>query len=803
MKKISLIIVLLSVFNLGFGQSDIIISQYIETSFGSTPKGIEIFNISGADITFTAANNLQISKGVNGGACSLLTGTNITSGTLRANEVWVLGSTNLTAFSNSNGINLSGTTDYGFSFNGDDALELYLGGVLQDAFGTCGNDPGTAWSGGGVTTRNNNLQIQDGLCSGNTAGWTDPSTRFDQISDGLIMTGFGNAPAICCLTTAIWTSGAWSPATGPTINTPIIIDDDYITNVVDGSFSACSLTVTSGNTLTINDGYYVEVENDITINGDIQIEPQGSIVQNNNIAIATGNAKVVKETAPMDAWYEYTYWSSPVSGETISGAIDQSDPSRRYLFFGQNFLDATAETNNNDATIAGQDDIDDNGDDWQPAVGVMQPGIGYATTVTDFAYSVAPGTTGKQFRFTFEGPFNNGVYNVPIYRNDSELNDNNWNLIGNPYPSAIDVDLFLAGNTVIDETNTFPPRSIVGAIYLWSHNTPPSAIANGNQGRNFSDSDYAIINGVTQIAGGDGVSPTNRKIPSGQAFFVSYSDAAIPDSAVGDIKEGTVVFNNSMRTIGTADNSLFFKNSNTKKSSNTLANKLWVNLTSDNGVFNQIAVAYVNGATDANDGTFYDAKKNAGTVTGALLYSNIEGSNNKFGIQSKAVNSLDMDETISLGFKSNIGVATLFKLSIDHLEGDFLADNTIYLKDNMLNKLHDLSSSNYTFVTEVGEFNSRFEIVFNASALSTDEVDLNTNKFSIVDLDNDRVQFNTNSSLNIKTVSVFDLLGRQLYDLTGSNSSETYTLSNLNNAVYIAKIELSNGMVITKKAIKK
>ena len=44
----------------GFAQSDVIISQYIETNSGSTPKGVEIFNVSGADITFSPANNLQI-----------------------------------------------------------------------------------------------------------------------------------------------------------------------------------------------------------------------------------------------------------------------------------------------------------------------------------------------------------------------------------------------------------------------------------------------------------------------------------------------------------------------------------------------------------------------------------------------------------------------------------------------------------------------------------------------------------------------------------------------------------------------
>ncbi|MFM1875452.1 MAG: hypothetical protein RL266_1189, partial [Bacteroidota bacterium] len=178
-----------------FAQSDVIISQYIETNSGSTPKGIEIFNVSGSDIDFSVSN-LQVYQGTNGGACSAIGATLITSGILAADEVWVIGTSNLTSYASTNGSGLSGTTTYAFTFNGDDALQVYLGGVLQDQFGNCGSDPGSSWSGGGVSTADNNLQIQASICDG-SAGWTNPSTRFDQIANGSTMTGFGNPPASC------------------------------------------------------------------------------------------------------------------------------------------------------------------------------------------------------------------------------------------------------------------------------------------------------------------------------------------------------------------------------------------------------------------------------------------------------------------------------------------------------------------------------------------------------------------------------------------------------------------------------
>ena len=628
--------------------------------------------------------------------------------------------------------------------------------------------------------------------------------------------GFGQ----CSTATATWNGSEWSWSDGTTTNTlptigatlQVVIDGPYNTGSVapQGSFSACNLTISSTGSLTFADNSYVEVENNLTVgaSGSIDVQPYGAFVQNDDSShvINNGTMSVDKITAPMDAWYEYTYWSSPVEGETFENAINQSEPSRRYIFSGQNFLDATAEVNNDGATDPGQDDIDDDGDAWQWVSGSteMIAGVGYATTMgEDFFIGPPMGSLPYEFRFTFTGDFNNGEYIVPIYRNDSELDDNNWNMIGNPYPSAIDVDLFFNVN-VIDIPTGNPPMpptgAIDGTIYLWSQNTPPSALANGSNALNFSDSDYAFINGSMEIKGGDGILP-ERFIPSGQAFFVSMSNDAVANLETGTVYSSDVIFRNNMRVANTTANSQFFKNTNSK--GNAKPNKLWINLTSNQGAFNQTAIAYVEGATNNFDGTYFDAPKPSAIVTAAILYTNIDGSNKKFAIQGKAEHSINQDEIISLGFKTNTDVSTLLTLSIDHLEGDFLTGNTIYLKDNLLNTLHDLSASNYTFTSDVGEFNTRFEIVFSANALSVNDIAADANALKISELQDDQVQFSTSNNLSIKSVRIYDLLGRQLYNLRGNRSIEVYNLSNLSSAVFIAKIELSNGAIITKKAIKK
>ncbi len=627
---------------------------------------------------------------------------------------------------------------------------------------------------------------------------------------------------IPCSSLVIWdgATSTWSNIVGPDITNEVQINGSYDSSI-EGSFSACSLTVNSGASLTIADNTYVEVQNDLTVDGTIIVNPYGAFVQKNDFGDVNGDVltdktkiKVEKLTAPMNRWYEYTYWSSPVFQPEIGVALSFSDVHRRFKFDAKNYLDATMESNNNGATDPGSDGIDDNGDAWQPvsATDIMEPGIGYASTHDEAGFIIPFENPPYQFKYIFEGPFNNGVVTVPIYRNDSYKADDNLNFIGNPYPSAIDAQLFLDTNTNIAqdvEGISYEGNAYMdGAIYLWSQNTEPSSTANGNEDRNFSDSDYAIINGTGQTAGGDGVKP-NRLIPSGQGFFISMSDTATPISTTVNsdghtIAQGTVTFNNSMRVKGASDNSQFFKNSNTKsKSSTSSINKLWVNLTSNNGVFNQTLIGYVKGATNNYDGSYFDAEKNSSSKA-AILYSTIDGLNKAFAIQGKSETSLNKDEIINLGFSTQIDVPTLYTLSIAKLQGDFLSNNTIYLLDNLTKTLHDLSTSDYTFTSDVGEFNDRFEIVFKTSStLSTADVQLDDSTVKVSQVDNTHVNFKASNNLNIKTITIFDLLGRQLYQLKGSRNEETYKLPHLNQSIFIANIELSNGALVTKKAILK
>lgn len=355
-----------------------------------------------------------------------------------------------------------------------------------------------------------------------------------------------------------------------------------------------------------------------------------------------------------------------------------------------------------------------------------------------------------------------------------------------------------------------------GAVYLWSHDTPPSSTINGNQAFNFGSSDYAIINDTGQTAGGDNnndgiitaADEPNRYIPSGQGFFVNYDNAGAVNATTTNptenndpISQGTVTFRNSMRVVG--NNDQFFRFSNTPNSASSQENKLWLLLTSDNGIASQILVGYKDNATNADDGGRFDARRSTSNGIGAILYSTIENSTKKYAIQGKATQSLTLDEVIPLGLYTTINTSTIYTISISHYQGDFFNNNTIYLKDNLLNLTHDLSNNNYTFTSEVGDFKDRFEIVFLNNTLNTNSFEAITKNFSIIELENNNVKFSYSGNSTIKSVKILDVLGRTIYQLRGNKKTEIYNLSSLSSSVYIAQIELSNGTLISKKAIKK
>jgi hypothetical protein len=282
------------------------------------------------------------------------------------------------------------------------------------------------------------------------------------------------------------------------------------------------------------------------------------------------------------------------------------------------------------------------------------------------------------------------------------------------------------------------------------------------------------LSGGVSNSGGDplGLVP-NGFISVGQGFI-----AKVPSGG------NSLSFNNSMR-VGNNSNQ-FLRSSLFERS------RYWLNLTNQTGFFGQIMVAYMTGATNgydpAIDGLYINDSQTA-------LTSLVD--NQEYVIQARALPFLSTD-VVALGFKSEL--AGTYTISLNNFDGLIFETNNqaIYLKDNMTNTIQDLRAGSYTFDTEAGVFNSRFEVSYE-SLLATENTSLSSNTLAVYK-QNQEIVVNAGKT-NLSKVEVYDILGRLLVEKHNINGSEVRLNAASTNQVILVKVTSAANEVVTKRII--
>ncbi|MBC7901947.1 MAG: ExeM/NucH family extracellular endonuclease, partial [Gemmatimonadaceae bacterium] len=159
--------------------TDIFISEYVEGS--SNNKALEFFNATGSAIDLTAGNYV-VQYYFNGNSTAGLT-INL-AGTIASNSHFVLAQSSATFITANGGAIVANQTNSGSWYNGNDAVVLRKGGasgVVIDAIGQVGFDPGSEWGTGVLSTADNTLRRKASACAGDTnpADAFSPSISFD------------------------------------------------------------------------------------------------------------------------------------------------------------------------------------------------------------------------------------------------------------------------------------------------------------------------------------------------------------------------------------------------------------------------------------------------------------------------------------------------------------------------------------------------------------------------------------------------------------------------------------------------
>ncbi|MFE3871320.1 T9SS sorting signal type C domain-containing protein [Flavobacterium sp. ZS1P70] len=624
--------------------------------------------------------------------------------------------------------------------------------------------------------QNNVLIVTGGTGSTTTVSGLSAGNYSYKVAVSSCMSLASSIVSIVSLTTS-WNGIAWSNGI-PTSTNTVLIDANYTTDASHPNIIACSLIVNSPNALTIENQYFVTIQNNLVINtgATLNIKNQGSLVMVNDSGTVTNNGTttVNKTTTPFEK-FDYTYWSTPVASTAISNSAGTPFANWRvdhaYEFMPQNFLD-----------VAPADGFDDNEDVWSSATS-MSPGKGYI--IMGRTWGTFPATE----TVIFTGKVNNGIVKSPVFLTPGGVTDDDWNLVGNPYASAISADAFINANT-----STISQSAIEGTLYFWTHKMDISASNPGPDAYNFSSDDYAVYNlsggtgtqgsYVGAINGTGGVEQSNKPlgyIASGQGFFVEAS------------VNGNVIFNNSMRlSAPVAANSQFYKTLPVKDKI-VAKDRVWLNLENKTGMFSQQLIGYFDKATNGYDNGYDGLLNDGGNYIN--FYSFIDEGTYK--IQGKS--AFDEKDEVRLGYFS--AVADTFDINIDSKEGVFSDSNVnIFVEDKLLNVIHDLKKEPYSFTTESGTFDDRFVLRYTDKILATGSFEKPGNTVSIT---KDRNELKIKSALeNIKRVTVFDLLGRKVFDKEAIDTNEFHTSNiTVNKQTVVVKVTLSNGQEISKKVI--
>jgi hypothetical protein len=153
---------------------------------------------------------------------------------------------------------------------------------------------------------------------------------------------------------------------------------------------------------------------------------------------------------------------------------------------------------------------------------------------------------------------------------------------------------------------------------------------------------------------------------------------------------------------------------------------------------------------------------------------------------------------VPLGYKTTL-VGTL-NISIDHHDGLFEGQN-IYVKDNLLNIVHNLKEAPYLFTTVAGTFNDRFVLRYlPESSLGTNTPIIDPNSILVFNKSN---QISIKSTEHtIKQVEIYDLQGRLLFSQNKVYKQEFTTQElHVNKQVVVVKITTDLDGIWIKKVV--
>lgn len=596
--------------------------------------------------------------------------------------------------------------------------------------------------------------------------------------------------------------------------------------------------------LYVADNSYLFANNVVVfVNDDIRLETSTSnlyfrgdaqLIQNTDTKNSDAGSLSIYQNQTTGV-YEYNYWCSPVGLGTDSTQANAD-------FLGGNNIydpDDDADVTNVNSTLYGFTS-DYNGTATQLSnywIYTLKDAEGYwdwsqvfdtGTIETGYGFTLKGSPTPNNV-LDFRGRPNNGTIFVSCSfdgddNQPSGLGNHAETLTGNPYPSALDLKLFL----IHPDNDTY----LNGEIYFWEQKQK-----NSHQLADY-EGGYGVYtpgppgdlndNGTYTIAAfenynGDGSTDTttgeNGTDYSGnhQRRFAAVGQGFVVAS---NVNGGFATFNNDMR-VGFAEDSdpsgsgsIFAKGKKKKTESEekkypvshngvdyktifenpTIVPEIRLHTHINNTYYKENVIAFRESTPNNNTyNKFFDGRNINDLSSDAYLIS---------GNEKLVIKSIKYDEsvTIPLGLKAGKD-NSLFNVKI-HKLNSVPEHINIYVYDRENNSYTNVKNGTFEITLNQGTYNDRFEITFSKKTLNVPNSVENNFKI-FFNKSTSEITILNPEQVELKAVKLFDISGKEVANSKPLASEKRHAISTkfLNAGTYLVHLETPDNHKIIKKVI--
>ncbi len=536
-------------------------------------------------------------------------------------------------------------------------------------------------------------------------------------------------------TTWLGGSSDWSTASNWTDGVPTTTDNVGIYNwggslpeIPDGQ-TINNLVVGSSATVQLDADKTLAINKNLLNEGTFTIK-SASANTGSLIVGGTSNGDInVERYMTGNKWHMV---SSPVPGQTIVN----------FLTNGKNAGVAT------DGDSRGMMDYEESTNTWNSfftnsSSGAIDAGIGYALR------SDADGV------ITFTGSLYTGDQNLTLAKTENH----GWNLIGNPYPSALKANSTVdATNNLLSVNSSSLDASYV-ALYIWDE----------QEGYDGIRSDYAIINHSGGTVPGSVSSLGQNYIQSGQGFFVK----AASDGAGFNI---TKAMQSHQPTVA-------FKSAQSE----------WATLALEATMDKAVTSTGIKFRDDMTTGL--DVGYDAGVFkTGFNIYTKlVEDNGVDFGLQCLPETGIEEYE-IQVGLDAATGGEIVFSIKSENFPSGIVP----ILNDKQTGTSFTFNNAEDVYTATIGETKGygRFTLTFSST---TDVDDILSSQTRFKAWYSEGIIIISGEITGEGEITVYDVQGRKLVvEKAGYSNQNRIEVPQATSGIYLVKVKDSNSSEVLK-----